>query len=407
MGARFRGHSNRRPSSNRRDPLQAGSISKPVAAMAALRLVQQQKLSLDADINACLTSWKLPSAPVAKETPVTLRELLTHTAGITVHGFPGYAADAPVRTLVQVLNGEKPANTPAIRIETQPGAKWKYSGGGITIMQQCLIDVTKTPFPKLLHDTVLDPLGMTYSTYDQPLPADLLRSAATPYLANYKPVPGGPHIYPELAAAGLWSTPSDLARYAIEIQRGLQGKSNRVLSQDMIRQMLTSGMGNWGLGIQIGGAPSNPFFTHGGVDEGFESLLVAYENTGEGAVVMTNARGGTALAEEIIRSIAVEYGWPDHQPTVRTAVSVDPKLLAGYAGTYEIGPNFDLVVTVEDGRLVTQATNQPKFPLLAESDTKFFPIAFEAQLEFVKDDQGKVTHVILHQNGRDTKAPRK
>jgi CubicO group peptidase (beta-lactamase class C family) len=274
-------------------------------------------------------------------------------------------------------------------------------------MQQCLIDVTKTPFPKLLHDTVLDPLGMTHSTYDQPLPADLLRSAATPYLANYKPVPGGPHIYPELAAAGLWSTPSDLARYAIEIQRGLQGKSNRVLSQDMIRQMLTSGMGNWGLGIQIGGAPSNPFFTHGGVDEGFESLLVAYENTGEGAVVMTNARGGTALAEEIIRSIAVEYGWPDHQATVRTAVSVDPKILAGYAGTYEIGPNFDLVVTVEDGRLVTQATNQPKFPLLAESDTKFFPIAFEAQLEFVKDDQGKVTHVILHQNGRDTKAPRK
>ena len=144
---------------------QAGSISKPLAAMAALHQVQLGKLSLDADVNTVLTSWKLPDAPVAGGKIVTLRELLTHTGGTTVHGFPGYATDAPVPSLVQVLNGEKPANTPAIRIEAAPGSKWNYSGGGYTIMQQMLIDETKEPFPKLLHDTVLAPIGMTHSTY--------------------------------------------------------------------------------------------------------------------------------------------------------------------------------------------------------------------------------------------------
>ena len=210
---------------------QAGSISKPVAAMAALHLVQEGKLSLDADVNTKLTSWKLPPSDAAPGATVTLRELLTHTGGTTVHGFPGYAAGAPVPSLVQVLDGEKPANTPAIRIQTPPGTKWNYSGGGYTIMQQMLIDVTHEPFPKLLHDTVLAPIGMTHSTYEQPLPAALRPTAATPYDGHDKPVPGGAHTYPEMAAAGLWTTPSDLGRLIIEDQRSLKGDANHVLSQ--------------------------------------------------------------------------------------------------------------------------------------------------------------------------------
>ncbi len=151
---------------------QAGSISKPIAAMAVLRLVQQGKLSLDSDVNGQLTSWKIPPNNSFPGAIVTLRELLTHTAGITVHGFPGYAAAETVPTLVQVLNGEKPANTPPIRLESAPGSKWNYSGGGYTIMQQLVLDVAKEPFPKLLHDTVFSPIGMKHSTEVQPLPAD-------------------------------------------------------------------------------------------------------------------------------------------------------------------------------------------------------------------------------------------
>ena len=226
---------------------QAGSISKPLAAMAALRMVQEGKLSLDADVNTYLTSWKFPADPVAAGKPITLRELLTHTAGTTVHGFPGYATDEPVPTLVQVLNGEKPANTPAIRSEAAPGVHWKYSGGGYTIMQQVLIDASREPFPKLLRDSVLTPIGMTHSTYEQPLPQALQDFAATPYRGDGKPVEGGAHTYPEMAAAGLWTTPSDLARYAIEVEQSLEGKANHVLSIEMTRQMLTPGIGHWGL----------------------------------------------------------------------------------------------------------------------------------------------------------------
>lgn len=386
---------------------QAGSISKPVAAMATLHLVQEGKLSLDADVNTELTSWKLPDAPIAGGKPVTLRELLTHTGGTTVHGFPGYAVDAPVPSLVQVLNGEKPANTPPIRIEAAPGSRWNYSGGGFTIMQQMVVDVTKEPYPTFLHDTVLKPIGMTHSTYEQPLPVEWRAKAATPYAGDDKPIAGGAHTYPEMAAAGLWTTPTDLARYLIEVQRSLKGEANHVLSQKMTKEMLTPGMGKYGLGLAIGGSDADPNFGHGGVNAGFESTMTAYENEGEGAVVMTNAQGGSGLAGEVMRSIAAAYHWPDFQPKVRAAVTVDPKILSSYVGTYELTPTFSLTVTVEDGHLVTQGTGQPSFAMLAESETKFFPSAFDAEIEFFKDDQGKVAYVMLRQNGHETKGLKK
>jgi CubicO group peptidase (beta-lactamase class C family) len=386
---------------------QAGSISKPLAAMAALHLVQEKKLSLDADVNAELVSWKVPASPAANGKPVTLRELLTHTAGFTVHGFPGYAASAPVPTLIQVLNGEKPANTPPIRLESEPGSRWNYSGGGFTVMQQAVLDLTKERFPKLLHDTVLAPIGMTHSTYQQPLPADLQPEAATPYDANGTAIPGGAHTYPEMAAAGLWTTPVDLAHYCMEVELSLQGKANHILSQDLTQQMLTPGKGQWGLGLQIGGSAADPYFSHGGVNEGFESLFVAYEHHGDGAIVMTNAQGGSRLAAEVMQSIATEYNWPDFRPVMHTQVKVDPAVLARYVGSYELAPNFSIAFTLEGDQLMTQATNQPKVPVFPESQTRFFLKVVDAQVEFFPDDKGQVAYMILHQNGKDTKGIKK
>jgi Domain of unknown function (DUF3471) len=175
----------------------------------------------------------------------------------------------------------------------------------------------------------------------------------------------------------------------------------------MTRQMLTPGLGHWGLGLEIGGADSNPYFSHGGVNAGFQNIFVAYEKSGEGAVVMTNGDGGGRLSDEVMHSIAAEYEWPDYHPTVRAAIQIDPKILAEYAGTFELQPGFNLMVTVEDGQLMTQATGQGKVPLYAESETKFFPTVIPAEIEFFKDDQGKVTYLVLHQNGHDMKAPKK
>ncbi len=386
---------------------QAASISKPLSAMAALRLVEKGKLSLDTDIGTYLRSWKLPPDPSTSGKPVTLRELLSHTAGITVHGFPGYANTEPVPTLAQVLNGEKPANTAPIRSEAAPGSRWRYSGGGFTIVQQAIIDAANEPYPRFMHDTVLAPLGMVHSTYQQPLPEALRSKVATPYRDDGTPVAGGPHTYPEMAAAGLWTTPSDLARFAIEMQQSLQGHSNRVLSAAMTRQMLTKGMGNWGLGIQIGGAEADPYFAHGGANEGYRCILVAYQNKGEGGVVMTNSDAGGLLGDEVMRSIAAEYGWPDYRPAIRAKVQVNPNVLPKYAGTFELHPGFDLVISVEHGQVMAQATGQDKVEIYPESESEFFSTASSAEIEFLKDGTGKVTRLVLHQDGNDVRAPRK
>lgn len=207
---------------------QAASISKPVAAVAVLSLVESGKINLDTDVNQYLKRWKVPDNAFTERTKVTMRESLALASGLTVHGFSGYASGEPVPTLLEVLNGEKSANGEVIRVDIKPGTLWRYSGGGYVVAQQLLRDLTGQPFPKLMHDTVLAPIGITHSTYEQPLPKSRMAEIALPYVGDGKPVESGPHTYPEMAPADLWTTPSDLARYALEVQRSLAGTSNWV-----------------------------------------------------------------------------------------------------------------------------------------------------------------------------------
>jgi CubicO group peptidase (beta-lactamase class C family) len=206
---------------------QAGSISKPVSALGALHLVEAGTLSLDADVNTKLTSWKVPDNQFTATEKVTLRRLLSHNAGLTVHGFPGYDISTRVPTVVQVLDGTPPTNTAPIRVDTTPGAIWRYSGGGFTVMQQMVIDVTGQPFAQFLQKTVLGPIGMTSSSFEQPLPNHVAARTAAGYYADGSPVRGRWHVYPEIAAAGLWTTPTDLAKWAIEVQEALAGRGQR------------------------------------------------------------------------------------------------------------------------------------------------------------------------------------
>lgn len=289
---------------------QAGSISKPVAAMAALSLAEQGKLELDEDVNNKLVSWKVPENEYTDEQKVSLRGILSHTGGLTVHGFPGYAAREEVPTLLQVLDGIAPANTEPIRVDITPNRQLRYSGGGYTVMQQLLIDVAGKPFPNILAKVVLGPAGMKHSTYQQPLSQTFAASAATAH-RNGRKLKGKWHTYPEMAAAGLWTTPSDLALIAIEVQNTIGGISNKVLSTSMANLMVAPVMQNAGLGWFLQGKDESARFSHGGVDEGFEAYLVAYTSTGQGAVVMTNGTGGLQLAQEIMRGISREYEWID------------------------------------------------------------------------------------------------
>lgn len=207
---------------------QAASMSKPLAALLALVLADEGVVSIDADVNESLRSWKVPANEFTAKQPVTLRGLLSHTAGVTVHGFPGYAPGTEIPTPVQVLDAEPPTNTAPIRVDTEPGTLWRYSGGGYTIAQQMLEDVTGVPYATLLQQRVLEPLGMSSSTSEQPLPARLHERAATAYRSNGSAVRGRFHTYPEMAAAGLWTTPSDYARFALAIQRSLRGEAGTI-----------------------------------------------------------------------------------------------------------------------------------------------------------------------------------
>jgi CubicO group peptidase (beta-lactamase class C family) len=289
---------------------QACSISKPVAAIGALRLVQQGLLDLDEDVNQYLRHWRVPNNADGQPR-ITLRHLLSHTAGTTVHGFPGYGRDQPLPSLQQVLDGEAPANTEPVRVDLVPGAQFRYSGGGTSIVQQVMTDVTGQPFPALMAELVLRPLGMGSSTYAQPLPEQLWSQAASGHGADGAVVTGGWHNYPEMAAAGLWTTASDLARLVMAIQQLRSGEGDGFLRRDLVDQMLTSQCDStYGIGFNLEAQGAALRFHHGGSNAGFKCYLLAYAERGQGAVVMTNGDEGLVLVKELLRAIAAEYGWP-------------------------------------------------------------------------------------------------
>ncbi|MFP2907440.1 serine hydrolase [Pyxidicoccus sp. 3LFB2] len=286
---------------------QAASISKPVTALAALRYAEQGKWSLDANINDKLVSWKVPDNAHTQEQKVTLRRVLSHSAGLTVHGFPGYTVNAPRPTLPQILDGVKPANTEPVRVDLVPGSETRYSGGGFTAVQLMMEDQLKKPFPQLIHDAVFAPLGLKHSTFEQPLSSARTANAASGTHASGKSIEGRWHVYPELAPAGLWSTPSDLASMTMEVLKARAGKSQRVVSQAMAKQMLTKQSDGFGLGFQL--EEGSDRFGHGGYNEGFTSTLIAFADSGSGVVMMANGDNGPFLFERLAASIAAEYGW--------------------------------------------------------------------------------------------------
>ncbi len=384
---------------------QAASISKPVAATAALRLVEEGKLDLDADVNDQLRSWRVPDNDFTAKHAVTLAGILSHTAGLTVHGFPGYAAGDTVPSTVQVLNGQ--GNTPPVQVDIVPGTQWRYSGGGYTVAQLLMADVTGEPFAQVMKRLVLDTLGMAQSTYEQPLPARLEDSAAVAYGSDGSEVEGRWHTYPEQAAAGLWTTPSDLARFALGIRAAYRGDDGAILKQATARDMLTERMGGYGLGVAVAGKGDSLRFSHGGANEGYRAFFVMYPATGDGVAVMTNSDAGAALYMEVVRAVARVYGWPDFAPETRTVVQVAPDVLQKYVGDYELGPDAVLAVTLDGGQLYGTYPGESRLPLLAESEKQFFPEGSPTRVTFEEDANGRVTHLVLHMGSRELEAKRR
>ena len=335
---------------------QAASISKAVAAVGVLALVEWGALDLDEPVGRRLRSWQLPDSEHTDGAPVTVRHLLSHTAGTTVPGFPGYPAGAPLPTPADVLSGRPPANTPAVESFARPGALTQYSGGGTTIVQQLVVDVTGRAFDELMADLVLRPFGMVDSAYDQPLAAERRSRAAIGHDTSGRPVAGDHHVYPELQAAGLWTTAVDLACWLLGVQAILRGDRSGPISRAMANEMVTPvGAGPFGLGPELGGEGEQRRFGHSGANEGFRSQMDALVERPVGGVVLTNAEGGTTLCAEVRRAFAAAYDWGDLGAPAVDLAEVAPDVLARYAGAYR-GP-FDrpMKLVHADGELFSPA----------------------------------------------------
>jgi CubicO group peptidase (beta-lactamase class C family) len=377
---------------------QAASISKPVTALAVLDLVQNGTLNLDADVNGYLRSWQVPENENTCQRKVTLRSLLSHTAGLTVSGFPGYAADEVVPSLRQILDGEPPANTGPMRVEHVPGSQWQYSGGGYTVVQQLLEDVTGQPFPTWMRSRVLDLLQMEHSTFEQPLPVQDARDAATAHYGDGRPIDGRWHTYPEMAAAGLWSTPSDLARYVIELLHAYAGQSKRLLSIEMTRAMLMPVLNNHGLGPRVEKFGDTLQFSHAGGNAGFRCFMVGYCSLGQGAVVMTNGDSGDVLMMEIIRGVARAFGWPNFHSAEKTIFPVDPGCYGKYEGEYRLVnfPQAGARIRREKDRLIMESLPEGIcYELQPESETRYFSEEQEETFDFVENVDGTVNTLMI------------
>ncbi len=386
---------------------QAASISKPVNALAILIAAADGALAMDAPINSQLKSWKLPDNPLTQKTPVTLKMLLTHTAGTTVHGFRGYATGAKIPTTTDVLDGTGEANSPPVRVDIPPGSEFRYSGGGVTISQLALVDNVDGTYAEILKRTVLEPLTMTRSTFAQPLPAALLDNAAAGTLRNGEILPTKRHVYPEIGAAGLWTTPSDLARFFLEIANARNGRPSSI--ERSIAEALTTPAieqddpsSAIGIGTFLKKQGDQWMFGHGGANEGFQAIANASRDGGFGYVIMTNSDIGSELANEIERALLNLDGWPGKPPIER--IALDAKARANIVGRYVAkGATFPFVVATDADKLTISRPFDKPTELVP---TKHGLVSRVDGARFEPDPEGGRFTIRSPRNGRVLEAKR-
>jgi CubicO group peptidase (beta-lactamase class C family) len=378
---------------------QGASMSKSLNAIGVLKLVQERHLSLDSDINKYLTSWKFPYDSLSGGKKITIRALLSHTAGLGVDGFAGYTAGSQLPTIPQILDGQKPANSSRVRSLFPPGTKFAYSGGGVVITQLLITDQTGMAYATYMKRAVLEPLRMNNSSFEQP-PTDT-SNLATGYEGDGKPLAGRYHIYPEEAPAGLWTTPTDMAKYVIETQLAYAGHS-KVLDQQMTRLRLTPVIIPVALGAFIEKKDSIIYFDHAGENKGFTCEYYGSLENGNGVVVMINSQH-FGIIPEVIGSVARVYGFKGlGNTTFKKQVNVPDSLLKTYCGDYQLAPNVKVHISDEGGVLYAHPDGQPKSRLYAETVNEFLigELANPVELEFTGGN------LVLHQNSKQMIAKR-
>ncbi len=375
-----------------------GSISKSLNAVGILQLAQQGKLDLNQDINQYLVNWKFPYDTVSHGKKITTAQLLSHTAGLGVHGFPGYHRDSAIAAVTDILDGRAPSNTGAVRSIQEPGKESRYSGGGILITQQMLIDLTKQQYEQYMYEHVLRPLGMTNSSYNQPPAVSQRKNLATGYRSNGNEVPGKFVVYPEKAAAGLWTTPTDICKYIVEMQLAYQGKSSKLLNQEMVKLHLTPYKNDVAMGTFIQNRNGEKYFDHTASNEGFTGLFIGGLTNGKGTAIFVNSDDG-AILFELVNTIALAYNWAGFdKPEQITTVQVNDTLTSKYIGYYITDGIFSEVKKEKDGLYywIDGVSSKMHFT----SEKHFRNLEFPSAKTFIFDSAGAVSGFSRTVNGQ-------
>ena len=379
---------------------QAASISKSLNAVGVLKLVQDGKIDLSLDINTYLTTWKFPYDDLSKGKKITIANLLSHTGGLSVHGFRGYGPYEPLPTVVDILDGKSPANSDAVRSMFEPGLRFQYAGGGTTITQLIITDITHAPYDEFMSTNVLIPLGMDHSFYTQPPPQTKRAVLATAYRGDGSEVKGKYHIYPEQAAAGLWTNPTDLSKYIIETQLSLEGKSAKVLNQSLTNTRLTPYLDQVGLGVFMSKKGNNEYFGHDGANEGFRCAYMGSMKGGNGVVVMVNSDNGMII-QEVVNSVLSVYGWDEFKPITKKIVALTPEQWKSLDGLYELEGNKDLhlqFTSANEKLILKQLWDGREVTFEAESEVEFFCRDAVFPLKFTKNADGVSTQVLAFEH---------
>jgi CubicO group peptidase (beta-lactamase class C family) len=375
-----------------------GSISKSLNAVGILYLAQQGKLDLYQDINHYLVNWKYPYDTVSHGKKITTAQLLSHTAGLGVHGFPGYQRDSAIATVTDILDGRPPSNTEAVRSLAEPGTGPRYSGGGILITQQMLIDLTKQRYEQYMYEHVLRPLGMTNSSYNQPPAVSQRKNLATGYKSNGNEVPGKYFVYPEKAAAGLWTTPTDICKYILEMQQAYRGKSSKVLNQEMVKLHVTPYKNDVAMGTFIQNRNGEKYFDHTASNEGFSGLFIGGLTNGKGAAIFVNSDDAT-ICFELVNTIALVYNWAGFKkPEQITTVPVNDTITSKYVGEYILDGYLSEIKKEKDGLYLW--TDGISSKMYFTSSTTFRNIELGGTKAFSFDSAGAVTGYSNTINGR-------
>ncbi len=375
-----------------------GSISKSLNAVGILQLAQQGTLDLYQDINQYLVNWKFPYDTVSHGKKITTAQLLSHTAGLGIHGFPGYHRDSAIASVTNILDGRAPSNTEAVRSVTEPGIEPRYSGGGILITQQMLIDITKQRYEEYMYEHIFRPLGMNNSSFSQPPSVAQSKNLATGYKTNGNEVPGKYFVYPEKAAAGLWTTPTDICKYILEMQQAYQGKSSKVLNQEMVKLHLTPYKYDVALGTYIQDRNGEKYFVHSASNEGFTGYFLGGLTNGKGVALFVNSEDGHVLLE-LLNSIALVYNWEGFsKPEQITTVPVNDTLTSKYIGEYILDGFLSEIKKEKDGLYLW--TDGISSKMYFTSSTDFRNIELGGTKTFTFDKAGTVTGYSNTINGR-------